>query len=456
MTTPQIWELVVYRHNAGNLRTVKAFLDRSGSVSLYLDIQFVVPYTDSNWYRFPDYDEKNFTGLVQFVELIRPHLSRVRSLRFEGSILCSPIFPIREPLPQLRQLYLQVHPGRGENHFGNMTLFHSSAKFQLDALRVASWPARSTLNCVEPKGLRSLTLLGSWPLNKGIAFLSQCSKLETLDITLQNTGHPKPVSLPSLHSLTVRGSANYLPLYFSELAQLVHLTMICGRFEAEDNERFDKFRGASYNSAPLASLPWPGFPQLLSLTVDHYDIAEILPMILSSTNIQRMHFHAQIGFDKLLSFLLSDGSLQSDDSQTCSDILPALDLLRLWPREIKIADSRLDSGTDSDSENGHPENPAADHDQFSEHTDPDSLLPYLDTLLETRPYLDIEVGAVPPAMHDDYGGTNWRTAWPRSKFAALEEKFDGRLDVWDKWDDEGDWYAGVRLGYVPLPDTFMS
>lgn len=239
----------------------------------------------------------------------------------------------------------------------------------------------------------------------------------------------------------VRGPADHLSFYFDDLPHLTHLSVMCGRYDVEHDEKYDGYKSIGYTPSPFdgyisrSHLPWPILPELLTVTIDHFDVSKILPMCMTSPKIRRMHLHGEDGFNTILSFLLADPSLNSINGIFDDDHLPLpeLDLLRLWPSVMGPYLGRRTSQRVPEVANA----PAL-----------------LDNLLKARRGLHVEIGTVqmPPTIKTNF----WRGAWNRSKFSVLEKDYDERLDVWDEYDRENDWYAISRLGYIPLPDTFKS
>jgi hypothetical protein len=433
ITTPQFWTNARYFDGAPQaLPAFNLFLRRSNSHLIDITITFhnLNSYELSRIARAISLAEGRCRILV---DSLRGHLFRVRTLEFTGYPVG--IFPLPTPMPHLRNLSLTFLM----NSKGILPvmdhLVHTGSPIEL--LAINSCLANNGFLHIDPYALRKLVLFDIWPRTTGLSFLSMCSRLESLHITLMNANDGdtgRALQLPCLRTLFVYSRTNILRAHFVHLPQLNHLTVICGQ-TADD--RVARLQSKRFGEPLYPQSAWPIMPNLRTLTVDHFDLHDLIPTLASSPLLVGLHLHGNRGFTAILRYLLampvrgvSHTASRTADGRILRP-LPLLRVIRLWAVQ--------ESATTTTNVVSHD-----NEDQVK------CVLPLLLDLVVLRAAFQIELGAIQNEPHA------WQGLWDTGDLllGIKKSSYDAqrRIRVIDEYDrPSGFERERCYLGEPPLP-----
>lgn len=430
-TTPQFWTDVRYFDGAPQaLRAFDVFLHRSNSHLIDISITF------------HDLNSCDLSRIARAISLaeercrilvnnLRDHLSRARTLEFTG--YPSGIFPLATPTPHLRNLSLRFLM----NSNGVLPivdhLVHAGSP--VEWLVIHSCLANNRFLHINPYALRKLVLFGTWPRTTGLSFLSNCSRLESLHIALMdandgNTG--RGLELASLRTLFVYGRTNILRAHFAHLPRLNHLTVICG----QPDDQVARIQSKRFGEPLYPHSAWPIMPNLRTLTVDHFDLRDLIPTLASSPLLVGLHLHGNRGFTAILRYLLAmpvRGTSHTASTTADGRILrplPLLRVIRLWA----VQESTATTVVSQDNE-----------DQVK------CVLALLWDIVLLRAALHIELGAIQNEPRA------WRGLWDAGELllGITRNRYDvqGKISVIDEYDGPSSFERErCYLGDPPLPE----
>ena len=384
-TTPHFWTDVRYFDGTPQaLHAFNLFLTRSNPYLIDVSVSFhnINSFDLSRIARAISLAEQRCRILVND---LREHLFRVRTLEFSG--YPAGIFPLPTLMPHLRVLSLTfLMNNRGILPVVDHLVHEGSP---VESLAINSCLSSNQFLHVNPHMLRNLRLLGMWPRATGLPFLSMCSRLGRLRIELMegddgNTA--RGLEFPCLRTLFVYGRTNIFRAHFASLPQLNHLTVICGQTSDDQAARLQSRR---FGEPLYPHSAWPAMPNLRTLTVDHFELRDLIPTLASSQLLIGLHLHGNRGFSAILRFLLampvrgvSHTASRAADGRILRP-LPLLRIIRLWAVQ--------ESGIIVVSHDAEDE---AKH-----------ILPLFQDLIVVRGQLRVELGAIQndPRM--------WRSLW---------------------------------------------
>ena len=373
VTTAQFWTDVRYFDGTPQALCIFGlFLTRSKPIPIDVSITFLDlnSYDLSRIARAISLAEQRSAILV---DSLRQHLGRVRTLEFTG--YPAGIFPLPTSMPFLRNLSVTFLM----NYKGVLPvvdhLIHTGSV--VESLAINSCLANNHFHHINPRALRKLVLFGLWPRAAGLSFLSMCGRLESLSITLMDSSDReigRALELPCLRTLFVYGRTNIIRAHFARLPQLNHLTVICGQ---TSDDRAARLQSKRFGEPLYPQSAWPLMPNLRTLTVDHFDLRDLIPTLASSPLLVGLHLHGNRGFAAILRYLLGmpvrgvsyTGSATADGRILRQ--LPLLRVIRLWATQ--------ESATATANDNEDRVN---------------YILPLLQNLVVLRGNLQIELGAI--------------------------------------------------------------
>ncbi|KAF8313596.1 hypothetical protein DL93DRAFT_2080912 [Clavulina sp. PMI_390] len=350
------------------------------------------------------------------------HFERFRLLYF--SCPPSPFFPLSKPTPKLTHLIIAsssrvLWGSRGlPDH-----ILHSPSP--LEVLHVG-WPAPSDpFQHVDPQKLRRLSFSRSWEDKQGPHFLSSCKNLTRLHLPYDGlkflTAPPSlddPLHFPHLESLRLHDACELLSLYFGPLPSLLDLTIVSRHHYSETNTFAPRFGGRTNNDTKIAP-PWPTMPRLKHLTVQHVHAEDLIPVFASSPDLLTARIYVNVGLSEFLHCLENkwtlphasgadnqavDGKEHSERAHTYQTLVPNLASLLLFPNANESA---------------------ADLTPFGHEEAIGEILPLIDTVLDGRPGLTIEIGD----DESDGGGGNCAGRWRKADLMPFVQNADLDMGV---------------------------
>ncbi|KAF8313629.1 hypothetical protein DL93DRAFT_2097664 [Clavulina sp. PMI_390] len=331
--------------------------------------------------------------------------------------------PVRIFLKRSRNAFLDVNielgPGYSSVHYST---FESSGSTKTNApldndppnplvltsFHVNGCWAYSLFDRIDARVLQELHLLGNWISPQAIHCLTQCTALETLDMTTRELRVPDPMTLPSVPASSLHNAKSLI----------------------RDSWKTRRAVGVVEGVLQLYYALPPSLPRLLSLTVDSVTSWETLEILYGCPQLKRLHLHGTANLSSVIHFLALDEYKAEDSEQDCQGATGKahfrdLDLLRLWPAE------------------GDSASPSASPEYHAQNEDVRGVVRLLTRLLKTRPALHVEIGFL-------------NRRWLGGSFQELQSNFGDRIVLRYKSSEDCDWYAIARLGYTLFPETFQS
>ncbi|KAF8313985.1 hypothetical protein DL93DRAFT_2097411 [Clavulina sp. PMI_390] len=362
MHDPLLWCFVAYEWTHGDPhRALGVFLQRSKSTPIHVHIgrglSDILPTNPTK------------AAPQAFNELavtLMPHLERLTSFSCFGCFHAQHFFPFRGHTPNLQFVHLRdtydtssvkslfhsytpLRVLKGEMAFNDpLALIDRSTLIQLDCTKfgIPTWDPSSLL------GFNNLRKI----------------RLPLLCLNVNEPPH-LALQLPELRVLLLEEPCSIFGHYFADLPALIHLSITSGvpRFTLDSMNPAERFGGDALSPA------WPELPSLLTLTIDHMHVGDIIPTLYSSSSLIALHIHGFRGFTEVLQALeLSSSQGASDNLDLQPLLVPKLTYLRLWPATVRIDYLTSDS--------------LESHDELYD------FAQSLSRILELRPQLHIEIG----------------------------------------------------------------
>ncbi|KAF8309742.1 hypothetical protein DL93DRAFT_2085259 [Clavulina sp. PMI_390] len=311
---PIMWtRIAVADFGAPSPRKLMLFLERSQSSLLHVYVQFSDPReipplnrsTSGQWE-------------VDVKALLRPHLARVRILRFKGDT--RRFFPLEVPSPELRYIYItKAHEMLPPPELSSTpALFTSWGGEMVKTLDTES----NDLNpfpFLDPSHIENLSLSqhATWDHVAAGLFLQSARQLKILKLPSNAFRNSPGVRLdfPLLEEIRLGEPWGALVTHFGPMPRLAHLTLI-------------SYHPEYYTLLEAEATAWPSttFPSLKTFTLDHCNIPDLRPLFATSRRIRGIHLHGVEGFLDFLQLLCG-----KNEAAERRDILPSLRYLRLWP-----------------------------------------------------------------------------------------------------------------------------
>lgn len=279
-------------------------------------------------------------------------------------------------------------------------------------------------------------------LERGLAFVALCSHLEKLYLHLEGTPEEVitsafPIELHHLRNLRLLTRTDMVAKYFKSLPNLLHLSVL-GRGSDISEPHYPQSPHFGGDDSPETA--WPIMPKLRTLTVDHAFADDLVPVLCTSPALVALHVHGNWGFTELFANLsmLSPNSFNEDypvEDELALEMVPNLELLRVWPTEDFIA---------------------REEDNIE---DPDMVVETLVQVLEVREDLEVEIGVVE--------NCDWEAAWDMDeikdelKSSGASRQVRRRITIVNKIemkfkDGQKVDYDALYEGIPPLPQLFSQ
>lgn len=406
--TADFWTTIYYEHPESDLDVVKLYLARSQKALLK-----VIVFCDSIYH------------LRTLAEALKDNFWRVEAFDFSGDPRA--FFPLFLPMPNLRSMGLTLWLPRDSVLSEVPYLVPPSTR--LTYLSVDSILPEDHLRNIDPSGMLSVALY-RWSPQFVWPFVSLCHGLQHLLLMLNEVDDAEAdrlgsLDFPKLRGLRTHGRTNAVGRLFPKLPSLVHLTIAYGRINIAS-----ELQSVHFGPMTVPSSAWPVMPNLRTLTVDHADMADLIPTLQSSPLLEAMHLHGNFGFVPLLRYL----ALDSPHNEPGKIPTPHLKLLRIWAILLSEPEER---------------------ERVYEYDDADEVMALFLSLLRLRSSLFLEVGVntLGESSLDPHGGEPWEGQWDLDHLRVIT-KSDVRAQIRVVDAANTNSHARARVGEPHLPRSF--
>lgn len=399
MEEPDMWTDVYFNDEFQNgTQTLKEYLKRSRTELIDVTIQFHKPSLPSKSAELKAASMAAVALCQEIGEILMrsENSQRIYSLDFVG--YPAKVFPLDAVLVNLRRLkitFLANHTGRA----AKISKLFKHEVTHLQSLTMHSEVSKQQFADIKTTSMRSIKLFYTphpLTLSDGFQSLGQFQQLTHLRLKfppelVDPTEVTRKLDLPVLLVLNIDGRPDTFGRVFSRLPQLEHLTIIGGRvLEVKNKDKKPLLESVNFGGPCDLASAWPLMENLVTLTVDHADMTDLIPTLGICSRLKALHLHGNWGFTTLVGYLYGltlPGAhgpirfrchqdiyeLDPDDSSPGPNPLPVpgLRLLRLWP----VHSDCERSGKELESQK-------------------ESLLCLVRKLLDSRPQLEIELASL--------------------------------------------------------------